>query len=199
MRAVLSLLLCFVLLESQALAAHTRGPGGIATNVVGTYAGVLLPDTTAAVAGAAADNTLAVFNLSVPSTGLSTGAFLAFSNGRVFNGTINGIGDPDVGSILAVLQATFNFTLEETTTGTNGQLQVVSVPITATLTGNMKATVAQAELGSTSLGRLTGTAHLDVNFGAVSRVDFAPIISDTIDFIVDGFKQSDTATTSTGG
>lgn len=233
MRALLACLLCFVLLESQALAVHTHGDLGNSVPVVGTYSGVLLPpgsaflsdfagsetsssdstssDTTSTDSTLGGANSIGVFNLAVPDTGLATGAFLAFSGGRVFTGTIDGLADPDTDNLLAVLQATFDFTISvsvTSTTASSSTTTINSVPVTATLTGSLQATIVPPTLDFSttagSLARLIGTAHLDVNFGNVDTATFAPIISDSIDFIVDGFKQSETAVasgvgTATGG
>jgi hypothetical protein len=201
-RAILSLLLCFVFLESQALAAHSAAGGGTPVSVVGTYAGALLPDTAAAAAAGAVDNTLGIFSLVVPENGLSTGGFLVFANGQTFIGTINGLADPDTARVLAVLQATFDFTIAVPSVDVNGNTIFNEVNITATAVGNLDATVLAAVIGTASLGRISGTAHLDVNFGQIDPIDFSPIVVNSFDLIVDGFKQSNVAiaaTTTFGG
>lgn len=193
LRAALSLLLCVVLLESQALAATSRSGGGGATvQVIGTYAGVLLPDAgeVDADTGDTSNNTLGIFSLTVPETGLSSGGFLVFANGQTFTGTINAFADPDLGRILGVLQATFDFSIPVATTGTTGVNTVTEVDITASATGRLLASVSEPTLGTASLGRLVGTAQLDVNFGQIDPNDFSPIIVNSLNFIVDGFKQS---------
>lgn len=220
MRALLSFLLCFVFLESQVFAVHQQHfdeGGGPVPNVVGTYAGVLLPDTTASTDASSSTastsdstNSIGVFDLSVPESGIGAGTFIAFSGGRQFNGTIDAVADPDFGALRGVLQATFDFTLSvpTTTTTTNNGVTTTTTAITdttltATLSGNLNAAIT-ATTGFTfasnpSSARIDGTAHLDVNFGGVNSSDFSPTISQTLDFVVVGFKQSDTATSSGGG
>jgi hypothetical protein len=151
-------------------------------------------------------NTIAVFSLSVPDTGLATGTFLAFAGGRTFNGTIDGLADPDSANILAVLQGTLQFSLTFTTTSTSASgvtTTVNTVPVTATATGSLQATVS-APLAATvtttpALARLGGSAHLDVNFGNLDPNTLAPEINGSLDFIVIGFKQSNVAGASAAG
>lgn len=211
MRALLSTLLSFAFLEAQALAVHQPHPGelggGNVPNVVGTYAGVLLPggsdsnSDSSSSSSSSGSNSIGVFSLSVPLSGIGSGAFVAFSGGRQFNGTVQAVADPDFGNLRGVLEATFDLTLQQVTTGTDNTLTTTSITITATLAGDLNATITPTTFGlsdNPSLARIDGTAHLDVNFGGVNSSDFSPIISNSIDFTVIGFKQSLTTTSDSG-
>ena len=209
MRAVLSTLLCIIFLESQALAVHQRHfneGGGPVPDVVGTYAGVLLPGTVSSSDTSSNENSIGVFSLSVPSSGLGSGTFVAFSGGRQFNGTIDAVADPDSGAVDGVLQATFNFTLTRVIGSSNGIPIFKDFTITATLSGSLEAsavtnTVTTLDATTPSLARLEGTASLELNFGGVNLSDFSPIITNTLDFTVIGFKQDSgsSSSTTTGG
>lgn len=213
MRALLSTLLCFAFLESQVLAvhqAHFDEGGGPVPDVVGTYSGVMLPDTTSdsstsatstSTAASTSTSSIGVFSLNIPSSGIGSGTFIAFSNGRQFNGTIDAVADPDFGALRGVLQATFDFTINRPTGSSNGVTTFTDVSVTATLAGNLTAAITtnlttSIDATTPSLARIDGTAQLDVNFGGVSSTDLAPIISDSLNFTVVGFKQT---STSTGG
>ncbi|MDQ6809456.1 MAG: hypothetical protein M3Z64_08565, partial [Verrucomicrobiota bacterium] len=93
MKAILGSLLCIVLATSQAfgISGGPQYPGG--TNLVGTYAGVLQPmfDPT----NPSSSNSIGVFSLGIPTSGTGGGTFVMFTQGRVFSGTIQGVGDPN--------------------------------------------------------------------------------------------------------
>jgi hypothetical protein len=215
MRILLALLLCFVLLQTECHALHASDGRGAPIDVVGTYAGVMLPFTEEDVADplVVAANAIALFSLSVPQTGLATGAMLIFSEGRVFTGTINAFADPDRGTIRGVLDATFDFTISilvVTDPGPPPATAIEEVDVTATAVGQLSAQVlpqllTRATVINPGLGRLEGRANLDISQGQVDA-DNEPIITNSLEFIVDGVKQTTEAegtttdfTTATGG
>jgi hypothetical protein len=197
-KALFASLLCLVLAASQSFALKGGPPYPAAANLVGTYAGVLQgvfdPTTPSS------SNSIGVFSVGVPKTGNATGPFVMFSRGRVFSGTIQGTADPTKASIQGVLNATFNYNLSRSVTDSSGNTTIVTIPVTATANGPLAATVASTKSKnlSTSTTILQGTATLNVAEGQVSASG-DPIIVSILSLTVSGFKQSDTAPTSTGG
>jgi len=197
MKKVLSLLLAFVFLHTQAHAL-SGGPvfGTQGTSIIGTYSGVLTGPP----------NALGIFVVGVKEAGPATGDFNIFIGGTFYGGSIIGIGDPLDSSFQGVLQATLLsdfstfssiFSLGSVTTGT----------VQGTAAGLVNATIgdvgdAGGFSGSLSNTRLTGTATVDVRerqpdteridpvTGATSflRGRFKKVAS--LEFLVDGFKQS---------
>ncbi len=201
MKQVLSLLVCFVFLQTQswALSGGPFGGSTASSSLTGTYAGVLIPQVAPA-AGTA--TSIGLFTLMQPDSGQATGSLLVFVNGTAFQGTITGVIDPGTGSLRAVVDATSTFTVTLPITVTsivNGvpvtTTSVQQFPITAQ--GSIDATVRldnsrNAFVTATgSPARIAGEATLDIFF-RVDSTTGTPIITQTTGFIVDGFKQSDT-------
>src|SRR5687768_12831352 len=110
MNKVLSLLLAFVFLQTQSWAlsggpVFTSGAAG-QISLIGVYAGALLPSGNESEDNGT--NGLGLFALSVPETGLGTGDFVYFSEGRTFTGTITGVADPDEGTLVGLLKGQFD-------------------------------------------------------------------------------------------
>jgi hypothetical protein len=194
MKILLAALMCLVLCTSEcfALKGGPVYPGS--TDIVGTYAGVLqgLFDPT----NPASSNSIGVFSLGIPQSGLSTGTFIMFARGRAFTGTINATGDPNRGTVRGLLAASYNFNLQRTQIDASGNPVVVSIPITATANGPIQATIVAPKSG-TVLGtatRLTGAATLSITGGFVSGSTGEPIVTSVLSLGVSGFKQSATAT-----
>ncbi len=187
MKATLGSLLCFVLFASQcfAIKGGPPYPGG-STNIVGTYGGVLQPhfDPT----DPFSSNSLGVFTLGIPTDGASAGNFLMFTRGRIFSGTIQGITDPNKAEVSALIDASFNYTLQFI--DSTGTLQ--SVPVTASVTGTLLAKVTtNTNTLTTSSALLTGNATAYISNGGVQG-NGDPTIDGTLSLEVMGFKQSDT-------
>lgn len=192
MKSLFGALLCFVLAQSQAWAI-SGGPvyPGAKANVVGSYAGVLQPGFCAEAnpANCPALNSIGVFSLGVPSSGLGGGTFVMFTQGRVFSGAIQAVANPNSGSIQGVLTASYNFNKIASQTG-------VSFRVTASVRGNLKATVKRPSGAPTSAGALRGDATLYVDQGQITA-DNQPIFTGVLALTVNGVKQSDTAPTVT--
>jgi len=213
--------LVFGMTQTFAISGGPPYPGG--TNVVGVYAGVMkpkkIPTTCPADPSTCPDdpagcsaNSLGVFSVGVPDSGTATGTFVMFSQGRAFNGTIQGTADPGKGAnsarINAVLSASFNFMLTETTPCPVPTPAPACTPstttqeVTAQANGNLDAHIksrSSQSLGATSV-RLVGSATLDINQGQVSAATLEPIVTCHMMLKVTGFKQTDTApTTSSSG
>jgi hypothetical protein len=133
-----------------------------------------------------------------------------FSQGRVFNGTIQGTADPgkDANSarINAVLSASFNFTLTETTPcplptpapacTPSSTTQEVTASANGNLNAHIKSQSSRTFFGATSV-RLVGSATIDISQGQVN-VALEPIVTCHMALKVTGFKQTDTAPTASG-
>jgi len=202
MRIVLALLTCFLFLNAETSFAIPAGPQ-VSSDVsaTGTFAGVLTPSDNS-------NDSLGLFTFGVPSTGLGTGTFIMFSEGRVFTGTINAFGNTDTSSITGILQATYDYTLHTpvtTVTNTNGttstSVTYTDLSVTASVHGSMKATVADNTDPFSTTGDeiLTGTADLSVDEGKVDSAGKV-VITESLSFDVTGYQQSTTATSaSTAG
>ncbi|MEO5719901.1 MAG: hypothetical protein ABIR71_00340 [Chthoniobacterales bacterium] len=188
MKILLASLMCLVLTAAQSFALSGGPPyPGTTANVVGTYAGVIRPLATTDPCGA---NSIAVFSIGVPQTGVSSGTFVTFAQGRVFTGTLRGTADPGRATLAAILNATFNFGVItiDPSTGTP-----TTVMVTASANGILDARITTA---SRSFGpaatRLTGEARLDISHGQLNP-DLTPRVTCEINLSVIGFKQSNTA------
>lgn len=206
MKALLGSLLCLVLFASEcfAIKGGPPYPGGT-VNIVGTYAGVLEPrfDPT----DPFSTNSLGIFSLGVPSTGLSNGAFVMFTHGVTFGGTIQGVGDPAKGLIKGVLSATFSPNTSQTVlTDIFGDTVIInSGDISARAEGSLSARVTTSSGSSflTSAALIKGSAIVFVTESAtVTNEDGTTqeVASITAALALDvlGFKQSNTATVSSG-
>lgn len=217
--------MCLVLTIAQTFAISGGPPYPGSTNIVGVYAGVMKPKKVPATcpvdpttcpdspSGCSA-NSLGVFSVAVPASGLATGTFVMFSQGRVFNGTVQGTADPgkdpNSARISAVLSASFNFTLTQTTPcpavspeptpacTPSSTSQEVTASANGNLDAHIKSQLSRTLLGATSV-RLVGSATIDISQGQVDAATLEPIVTCHMMLKVTGFKQTDTAPTSISG
>jgi hypothetical protein len=216
MKALLGALMCLVFTMTQAFAISGGPPYPGGTNVVGVYAGVMKPKPPATCPGDPATcldnppgcslNSLGVFSVGVADSGLATGSFVMFAQGRVFTGSIQGTADPgkdpNKATLKAVLSASFNFTVTETTPCPTASPLPACTPsssshqVTATANGSLdthiKNVSSQTSFGASSV-RLVGSATIEISQGTVDRDTLAPIISCEMPLKVGGFKQTSTA------
>lgn len=225
--------MCLVFMMTQAFAISGGPPYPGGTNVVGVYAGVMKPKSVPsccsivplpagcdpAKCGSPDDppgcsaNSLGVFSVGVADSGLATGSFVMFSQGRVFSGTIQGTADPgkdaSKATLKGVLSATYNFTLTFPPTPCpiptpapsctpSSFTQEVTASANGTLDTRIKNVTSQNSFGATSV-RLVGSATIDISQGEVDPFTLQPIISCAMSLKVGGFKQTSTAPTSLGG
>ncbi|HEX5175402.1 MAG TPA: hypothetical protein VFV83_00150 [Chthoniobacteraceae bacterium] len=195
MKKVLSLLLAFVFLHVQAHAL-SGGPvfaGSASTSLIGTYSGVLTGPT----------NALGIFVVGIRDVGPAEGDFNIFIGGAFYGGTIIGIGDPGDSSFQGVVQgeqvSDFSF-FNDSFFGFNSG----SATIEGTAAGLVDAVIEAG--GSAFAGisgtRMTGTATVDVrerqptttttdaNGNQVTTGGGFKKVG-SLNFSVDGFKQSD--------
>lgn len=207
MKKLFPLLLCYVLTTTQCFAI-SGGPvfgGGRSINVVGAYSGVIqgISETDAGSGppipgepvdpnnptGSTPSNALGLFDLTVPGVSTATGAFILFTSGRVFGGTISASVDPDTAKLSGVLNGSYTFGL----TSFNSTGTATTSQVTASAVGEINANIRATGTSSYTTARLTGTASLEVNFGNVDPNTLAPIIVQTILFNVSGFQQTNVA------
>ena len=179
----------------------------LGTNVVGTYAGAMVPSCVACngseqvqvrckklgdylndnpgFAECPGDpdhpdcsaNSQGIFSITVPDTGTSTGTFVMFSQGRVFSGNIQGTADSGTLKMSGVLHATYDFTVHKDTGDED---------VTAEANGSLNAKITnRASKGI----RLNGFATVDLSQGMVTGDDFLPVVTCHIPLSVFGFKQ----------
>ena len=172
--------MCLVLFESEcfALKGGPIYPGGNA-NVVGTYAGLLVPK--------AADNSLGIFTARVPQTGVATGTVALFRNGIFYPGTIQAIADPDSGALTGVLSSSFDITFTSTEDA-NGK--TTNTVVTFNANGSLQGRIrANTNTFSTSAARIKGSGA--ITYKTVGgRPDPNANTDGPVTYQVDGFKQS---------
>ena len=179
MKSILAILLCYVFFSSQCYAI-SGGPiygGGGNVMTTGTFAGVLLPNE-----DSPGSNSIALFSITFPTTGLGTGALVIFQTGETYTGTVQGIVDPDSAVFSGLLDASFPF-LFTTQTGTDdkGNPIFTTTTVIASAAGRLNGKlIANPAQFSTSSTRITGTA--DVQFAQfVNQVD-SEIVYDVFGF-----------------
>lgn len=181
MKATLGVLLCYVFFTSQcwALKGGPVYPGG-QVSTTGNYAGIMIPDKTSS-PGA---NSIALFSLALPQTGLGSGTLVIFQTGETYTGTIQGLVDPDSAELSALLNASFPYVIVLTTYDSNGRPSQTSQTVIATASGRLNGQlIANPNAFSTSSTRMTGSA--DVQFAlTVNNVD------SEVHYDVFGFRQS---------
>lgn len=203
MQKVLSLLMAFLLLEVQARALSGGPVFGSAQglNVVGTYAGVLVPVSESTQLDIATTQShaasIGLFSLGVPDAGPSTGGVVVFVEGTSFNGNLTGVADPGDGSFQAIVDATSSYTISFPV-DTNGDGTIDNVIDTNVFAqGSIDAVIVSDFVTSNiftgptpGATRVSGTAAIDVFY--LLQDDGTPDVSNTAHYEVDGFKQSDT-------
>jgi hypothetical protein len=155
-------------------------------------------------------NSIGLFTVAVPSSGIGQGSFLIFTEGLSYSGTIVAVGDPGAGTLTGILEATYSYVdfvrddngdIVYQATTTNGVTTVAPVSDTfeAAVRGSLNANVESslASINATSaasgnFGRLSGTAETASLF--VGPNGAGELVTDkVVHYSVDGVKQSITA------
>jgi hypothetical protein len=183
-KALFGSLLCLILATSQSFALKGGPPYPVGTNIIGTYAGVLQGafDPT----DPRSSNTLGIFSVGIPQTGLANGSVALFTGERTFVGTILGIGDPNKATLRATLQAV------PVVTGGGTTITTLNFHADGTLNADIKT--SRSAFVTVANTRLTGTSIITTT----NRNNSPPTITIS-SFLVDGFKQSNSAPTGAGG
>jgi hypothetical protein len=198
MRALFGSLLCLVFTSTQAFAIKGGPPYPAGTNIVGTYAGVLQGEFDPT--DPRSSNSIGIFSVGIPGTGLASGTFIMFAQGRTFTGTIKGTGDPQKSTLKGILNATFNYNLSFLVPGENGAATIETIAVTATVNGKLDAKVQTAGRTTFSNGAtlLRGDSTLFIDQGEVSNTG-EPVLTGVIALSVLGFKQSNSVVAASGG
>lgn len=193
MKALLGSVMCLVLTMSQgfAISGGPWGRGQVTTT--GIYAGLFIPTVS--------DNSLGIFSVTIPKTGVGAGAVAFFRNGIFYpNGTIQAIADPDSAVLTGVVQSTFNITFTSETSGNPPTTK--DIVITFTANGSIKAKIkANTNTSTTASARIKGTADITYatvgsapgfdSSGGNSACPSDPSTDCPIHYQVNGFKQSE--------
>ena len=170
MKKLLSLLLCYVFLQTETFALR-GGPGGSGSHrLTGSYSGIITQT------GGGSD--VGLFLLTAQSSGASNGSIVFFSQttsttpgrpgpigfgttsssgGRYYGGTITGLSDPTSGTFVGLFNATAQVS------STIGAVAVIS---TLSLAGTMKISASSIATSSSSQ-QVTGTASAQSSAGSV--------------------------------
>jgi hypothetical protein len=193
MKTLLGCLMCLVFTLSQSFAI-SGGPFGGKGHVqtTGIYAGVFVPIPTVVDPGpppvTLTDNSLGLFTLTVPKTGLATGTTAVFRNGFFYSGTIQGSADPDTAKLTGVVNATFTENVATVTTsgGTTTTITFIEI-FSANGQLNKTQIVANTNLFAATSARIKGTSSLTyTNTAGDPNGDSGG----PIEYKVKGFKQA---------
>lgn len=181
MKAVFCCLICLAFTISQSFAISggpDYGSGGISTT--GIYAGVMMPNDLSPGA-----NSLGLFSLTIPRTGLGTGDVIIFEAGQTYTGTFTGTADPDSARLIGEIDASFPYVTFVQSVDADGKVTITSITVSATAAGQLNAHLAANSNRFSSAGvRMKGTA--DIQFSLTVNNPFNEIVYDVI-----GFKQAE--------
>lgn len=198
MKKVLSLLLSYAFLQAQTFALGGGPGGGLPIgSLVGTYSGVMIPDTQTNPSPVESSASIGLFSVGVPQAGLATGSAVVFVNGIAYLGDVSAVADPKYASLVGIVEATSSnqVTTRVPTVDANGNIVYQDVTSSIYAQGNLKTKIVaegSPTAGTTStagLLRLQGTATLDLYTSL--NTDASPDVINTVTFQVEGFKQSD--------
>jgi hypothetical protein len=190
MKTLLAALMCMVFNATQcfAISGGPFGGGTTQVSVTGTYAGVLIPIQVEVDPGPPPvflppDNSLVLFTMRIPTTGLATGTSAVFRNGFFYPGTIQGLADPDSARLTGLVNAFFQETVAQTSTTDfifqyNANGQFLNAKIVANTNG-------------VSVARIKGKASLTYTNDAG---DPGGDSGGPIQYKIRGFKQSTSTT-----
>ncbi len=189
MKKALSLLVAFIFCQTESWALVGGPP--IAVNglgdVTGTYTGVLVGNNTDVTADAVGQNAIGIFALGVPTENLAQGTLVIFLNGAFFNGGMEGVADPDQGTLTALCTAGHALAKQTTGAGATGSVAEVFDSVAD------GAIQANFEPEGFSGLRLQGTGNFTVKNLNFLTFNFDLVGSTT--FTVTGFRQSLTVVT----
>jgi hypothetical protein len=193
MKQILSLLLSFVLVQSQAwaLSGGPFGNTGKLGTVTGTYSGVLVGSDTVLGGAAGGSNALGVFILGVPDAELAQGAIVLFQEGSFFQGGILGVVDGSEGTLAGIAQMVRQLG-KSSSQGTGGTGGSLSFSFDAKADGVINADL-KSDPKSVNGVRIKGAAIFSVK--VLDFTTFVFVDAGTATYAVTGFKQSEEITT----
>lgn len=181
MKALLGCLLCLVLGTAQTFAVK-GGPGfgGGKVRTTGVYAGVMMPGPLSPGA-----NSIGLFSVAIPRSGLGTGTVVIFTAGQTYIGTFTGIADPDSADLSGQIDASFPISSPVRTGGTDANPIFTVRTVVATAAGKLEGKIRpNTVLFSSASARIVGTAN--VQFSLTVNNPFTQI-----GYNVSGFKQAE--------
>jgi hypothetical protein len=174
MKTVFACLCCLVLGTAQTFALKGGPDFGSRVSTTGIYAGIMTPGPLSPGA-----NSIGLFSVTIPRTGLGTGQVVIFQVGETYTGTFTGIADPDSAKLTGEIDA--SFPVISSTINSSGN--VVTTTFLAKAAGKMQGSIrANKNLFSTAAARIVGTAN--IQFSLTVNNPFTQI-----GYIVIGFKQ----------
>ena len=195
--------LVFTIAQSFAISGGPFGGRG-QVSVTGTYAGVLIPVVIVIDPGPPPvtlppDNSLALFTIRIPQTGLGAGVATVFRNGIFYIGLLVASGDPDTAKVSATLDASVIQTV--TCNDCNGVAHEYTFNFNANGKFDTVKAVANEQSLATSSVRLRGKASITYVTDASNSCDPTCIASFSaagdsggpIQYKVKGFKQSESS------
>jgi hypothetical protein len=188
MKKPLALLLAYMLIQAQTWAL-SGGP--VYTNdqqsLTGTYAGVVVPTFESTTADPTVNpddvfgaNSLGVFTIGVPATGIAQGSIALFFEGSFFQGGVVGIADPGEGKIYGLAQLV-RVTSKAVQGGDDGG---ISVGFDAKADGTIEAEVDVEQGGL----RLSGSGVFELKIIDLTTLEFED--QGLIKVEIEGFRQS---------
>ena len=163
MKSLLGCLMCLVFTASQTFAI-SGGPwsGGGQVAVVGTYAGVLVPLVVVVDPGPPPvtlppDDSLVLFTLKIPRTGLGIGDAVVFRNGIFYSGQIQASADPDGGRLSGVINAQFQQIISSGSSSTGSSESIQSY---YEANGKFRKTSIVTRSSSSGTSRIIGRGSL---------------------------------------
>jgi hypothetical protein len=195
MKRVLSFLLMIVFMHAQVSTAFAKhgGPdiGDQATvDTIGTYAGTMVPIFETNSANNNSSASIGLFSVGVPQIGVAEGSCVIFVDGAAFEGTITAVADPIGGELQGLIDAVSVFVVIDSATG---------IPYSIFASGSLQAEIKDTAAGQAvgfqtaatfATTRLEGEAKVDISSSVDANGN--SIVSNTVTFVVDGFKQSST-------
>lgn len=177
MKALLGCLLCLILGTSQSYALKGGpGLGGGQVRTTGVYAGVMTPGPLSPGA-----NSIGLFAVSIPRSGLGTGTVILFTAGQTYTGVFTGVADPDSAKLTGQIDA--SFPIISSVRESDGQ--ITTTTFLAKAAGKVDAKIRpNSRLFSAAAARLVGEAN--VQYSITVNNPFTQI-----GYIVSGFKQAE--------
>jgi len=208
MKTALAILMCFIISEAPVLAIHGGYTlGGDLAAAVGTYAGVLVPTSSTTLGSGTStnfgSNSLGLFTMSVPQTGIGSGTMAIFSGNDQLNGSIQALPDPNnVGGIVGVVQVSaYETVFTASVSGNGGSASEIVQQLTSEGDGQFSVGASQNPQSDSPTGvDISGTADVTYSSpsgsgtGATTLTPGAEVI-----YAISGFQQSTTPSSSGGG
>ena len=180
MKILLAFLMCLVLCTSECFAL-SGGPvfGNNNVSTTGIYAGLLLPVSD--------PNSLGIFSVTIPKTGIGTGNVAVFRNGNYYPGSFQGLADPDSAKLTGVIQASFSRTVGQVVT--NGSTtSTITFVYTYQVNGSVKGQIRNnTNRLSAAAARITGES--DLTYTNDEGNPSGSSNGQAIKYTINGFKQ----------